>query len=69
MARPLSIQFGGAIYHVMARGNGRHLLFHADDDYQRMLSEAVKCLLDGLCSLHADTLKDVFAQFRAVEAC
>ena len=36
MARPLRVQFEGAIYHVMARGNGRQLLFHADDDYQRM---------------------------------
>ncbi len=38
MARPLRVQFEGAIYHVMARGNGRQLLFHAPDDYQRMLS-------------------------------
>lgn len=37
MARPLRIQFAGAIYHVMARGNGKQRLFHADDDYQRML--------------------------------
>ena len=36
MARPLRIQFADAIYHVMARGNGRHLLFHEDRDYQRM---------------------------------
>ncbi len=37
MARPLRIQFADAIYHVMARGNGRQLLFHQPDDYQRML--------------------------------
>ena len=37
MARPLRIQYAGAIYHVMARGNGRQLLFHEDRDYQRML--------------------------------
>jgi len=36
MARPLRIQYGGAIYHVMARGNGRQVLFHEDRDYQRM---------------------------------
>jgi len=36
MARPLRIEFPDAIYHVMARGNGRQALFHGDDDYQRM---------------------------------
>jgi hypothetical protein len=37
MARPLRIQYPGAIYHVMTRGNGRQLLFREQDDYQRML--------------------------------
>lgn len=36
MARPLRIQFPGAVYHVMARGNGGQALFHEDRDYQRM---------------------------------
>ena len=36
MARPLRIQYPGAIYHVMSRGNDRQKLFHGDDDYQRM---------------------------------
>ncbi len=38
MARPLRIEYAGAIYHVMARGNARQTLFHAEDDYQRMLT-------------------------------
>ena len=42
MARPLRIQDPGAIYHVMARGNGRQLLFHEQDDYQRMFDGLVK---------------------------
>jgi len=37
MARPLRIEFAGAVYHVMARGNGGQRLFHQDDDYQRLL--------------------------------
>ena len=37
MARPLRIQYPGAIYHVMSRGSGRQKLFYRDDDYQRML--------------------------------
>ena len=45
MARPLRIQFAGAIYHVMARGNGRQRLFHGDDDYQRMLEGLEKTVL------------------------
>ena len=36
MARPLRIQFAGAIYHVMARGNGRQGTFHEAGDYQRL---------------------------------
>ena len=38
MARPLRIEYAGAIYHVMGRGNGRQRLFHREDDYQRMLA-------------------------------
>jgi REP element-mobilizing transposase RayT len=45
MARPLRIEFAGAIYHVMARGNGRQRLFHGDDDYQRMLDGLEKTVL------------------------
>ena len=53
MARPLRIQFAGAIYHVMARGNGRQLLFHEDRDYQRMT--------DGLEKTVGRTGWEVFA--------
>jgi len=35
MARPLRIQFPGAIYHVMSRGNGRQRIFHGEGDYTR----------------------------------
>jgi len=53
MARPLRIQYAGAIYHAMARGNGRQPLFHGDDDYQR--------LTDGLEKTVARTGWEVFA--------
>jgi REP element-mobilizing transposase RayT len=42
MARPLRIEFSNAIYHVMARGNGRQAIFHIDDDYQRMTDGLAK---------------------------
>ena len=53
MARPLRIQYAGAIYHAMARGNGRQLLFHGNDDYQRMT--------DGLDKTVSRTGWEVFA--------
>lgn len=32
MARPLRFQYPGAIYHVMARGDGGKKIFETDDD-------------------------------------
>ena len=32
MARPLRIEFAGALYHVMARGNARETIYRDDDD-------------------------------------
>jgi len=32
MARPLRIEFPGAVYHLTARGNGREDIFLSDDD-------------------------------------
>jgi len=43
MARPLRIQFPGAVYHVLARGNHRQPIFKADADrhlFLRTLGEA-----------------------------
>jgi len=37
MARPLRLQFHGAIYHVTARGNDRRPIFEDDDDCARFL--------------------------------
>jgi REP element-mobilizing transposase RayT len=36
MARPLRIEFPGAIYHVTSRGNARQKIFADERDYQRM---------------------------------
>ena len=43
MARSLRIQYPGAFYHVMARGNGRAAIFRSDADrllFLRTLGEA-----------------------------
>jgi putative transposase len=47
MARPLRIEFAGALYHVTARGNERRDIFFSDDDRSRFL----------------DTLSEVCARF------
>ncbi|MDZ4288072.1 MAG: transposase [Prosthecobacter sp.] len=48
MPRSLRLQYPGAYYHVMARGNRRELIFHDDDDHRfflKALSEA--CAMTG----------------------
>jgi REP-associated tyrosine transposase len=37
MARRLRVQYPGAIYHVMARGNGRQDIVRADTDRDRLV--------------------------------
>ena len=37
MARPLRIEYPGAIHHVMSRGNLRRSVFEDERDYQRLL--------------------------------
>src|SRR5438105_2791861 len=39
MPRRFRIEFEGAIYHVMARGNGRQDIVHNDDDRGRLLTD------------------------------
>lgn len=37
MARPLRLEFEGAFYHVISRGNARQKIFRSDADYQQFL--------------------------------
>ena len=39
MARPLRVEYEGAYYHVMNRGNGRRRVFHTDRDYELFLEK------------------------------
>ena len=39
MARPLRIEYPGAIYHIMARGNERRAIFRSDSDRHRFLEK------------------------------
>src|SRR6266576_3422054 len=45
MARPLRLEFPGAIYHVTSRGNARHRVFFTDADRELLLS-----ILSGVVS-------------------
>jgi len=47
MARPLRFQYSGAVYHVMARGDGGDAVFEADDDRKAFLSR-----LGEVCESH-----------------
>ena len=39
MARPLRLEYAGAIYHVMSRGNERRAVFRTDQDRRRFLKK------------------------------
>ena len=45
MARPLRIEYAGAIYHVMSRGNARQKVFFDERDYGRFL-EGLEATVD-----------------------
>lgn len=47
MARPLRIEFAGAFYHVMARGNDKQNIFFGNNDYHRFLD-----ILSTTCQRH-----------------
>jgi putative transposase len=38
MARPLRIEFAGALYHVTARGNARAVIYEDDEDRRQFLA-------------------------------
>jgi len=53
MARPLRIQYPGAVYHVLNRGLARHRIFRGARDYEQFLA--------GLAEAHARWQVEVFA--------
>ena len=53
MARPLRVEFAGALYHVTARGNERRAIFRDDDDRQRFLATLEEACAEYGLRLHA----------------
>ena len=68
MARPLRIEYPGAVYHVTSRGNGRNFIFLNDEDreaFLQILSQTIErcnwlchgfCLMDNHYHLLIETL-------------
>lgn len=58
MARPLRIEFAGALYHVTSRGNAREAIYRTDEDRQQFLNllETTVKRYDWYC--HAYCLMD-----------
>jgi len=44
MARPLRLEFSGALYHVTSRGNRREAIYDEDNDRVNFLT-----ILSGVC--------------------
>jgi putative transposase len=53
MARPIRVEFPGAVYHVMARGNERREIFRDDRDRQRFLETLGEVVSQSGLSVHA----------------
>ena len=53
MARPLRIQFSGAYYHIMCRGNAKQQIFHTEYDRHKFISLLVESLERYSVRLHA----------------
>jgi putative transposase len=53
MARPIRVEFPGAVYHVMARGNDRREIFRDDRDRRRFLETLTEAASQCGLSVHA----------------
>ena len=53
MARPIRIEFEGAVYHVMARGNERREIFRDDHDRHRFLDALAEAVERFGLKIHA----------------
>ena len=67
MARPLRIEFAGALYHVTSRGDRREPIFEDDEDRVKFLGVLAEvanltpcsvCGRDACVSAYADYLDD-----------
>ena len=48
MARPLRIEFPGAVYHITSRGNERKAIFRDDQDRKMFLEDEIMAAIQTL---------------------
>jgi putative transposase len=53
MARPIRVEFEGALYHVTARGNERREIFRSDSDRTMFMAALEQCVEENGLVLHA----------------
>ena len=53
MARPIRVEFEGAVYHVTARGNERRAIYRDDGDRERFLEAVGHCVEQFGVIVHA----------------
>lgn len=58
MARPLRLEFAGALYHVTSRGDGQEAIYHTDDDRDAFLETLGKVCERYNWVIHAYCLMD-----------
>ena len=52
MARPIRVEFEGAVYHITARGNERRRIFRDDADHEMFLATVGQCVEQHGLRLH-----------------
>ena len=52
MARPLRIQYPGAMYHIISRGIGRMTIFHNEKDWKKFIQFRNHWGLAGNLAVH-----------------
>ncbi len=65
MARRVRVQYPGAVYHVMNRGDHQERIFQDDDDRRQFLSTLAECCEKTGWQIHAFCLMSGSEQFRA----
>jgi len=56
MARPLRIEYEGALYHITARGNERRKIYFAESDYEKFKQYIVEAKEKHDCIIHCYVL-------------
>jgi REP element-mobilizing transposase RayT len=47
MGRPLRIEYAGALYHIISRGNNRERVFQQEEDFEKYLERCTHLLIEA----------------------